>query len=161
MEASFNWGSFVLRYIATAEPLKFEHVHSMSRDASIGFRPVLERPAFELSTWTKEVVLEDQKYLLRYVTKQRSEGFRPALFCEGLTNRLPYLKQFRAYTLLMNEKPVRQDRDNPVFYKKGAKLSLTDRFFGQEYLIPWIAEKGMLVAQRNVLKGVDTKNLPL
>ena len=61
MEASFNWGSFVLRYIATAEPLKFEHVHSMSRDASIGFRPVLERPAFELSTWTKEVVLEDQK----------------------------------------------------------------------------------------------------
>ena len=60
-----------------------------------------------------------------------------------------------------NEKPVRQDRDNPVFYKKGAKLSLTDRFFGQEYLIPWIAEKGMLVAQRNVLKGVDTKNLPL
>ena len=66
------------------------------------------------------------------------------------------------YTLLMDDIPVNQFLElgqKPVEYLKGAKLEITDKFFGKDYLIPWKINWGIAIADRPILTGVTQKDL--
>lgn len=56
------------------------------------------------------------------------------------------------YTLLCNGQPVRQDEGEAAECPLNAQLELSDRFFGKEYLIPWVASNGIIIAKRALLK---------
>ena len=48
------------------------------------------------------------------------------------------------YTLVENGRPIHMDE--PV--RDLSKLTLTDRYFGDEYLLPWVISNGVAVAAR-------------
>lgn len=63
----------------------------------------------------------------------------------------------KMYTLLMDDVPVNQflvlGRGLET-YKKGAKLIITDKFFGEDYLIDWEIVHGLAIAAAPVLTGI-------
>jgi len=64
------------------------------------------------------------------------------------------VRHMRAYTLLLDGKPVSQVVKNVPNYKPGATLELTDRFYGEKYLIPWRIVCGCARPTRTVLANV-------
>lgn len=66
-------------------------------------------------------------------------------------------KRVMMYTLLMDDVPVNQFLvlgQKPELYKKGAKLTITDKFFGEDYLIDWEIIHGLAIAATPVLAGI-------
>lgn len=68
------------------------------------------------------------------------------------------ISTMQAYTLLMNGKPVRTDGDI-LPYKQSAHLELTDRYYGNEYLIPWVVKYGCAYAGKPLLRSIDFAEL--
>lgn len=62
----------------------------------------------------------------------------------------------KMYTLLMDGEPV--DQISPK-YQKGAKLEITDRFFGDNYLITWEIYHGLAMAEKPILFGITIEDL--
>lgn len=65
----------------------------------------------------------------------------------------------KMYTILMDGKPVRQDRKTAPKYKKGAKIELTDEFFGIEYLLSWEIGSHNAMTTRPILREVEVDEL--
>lgn len=65
-------------------------------------------------------------------------------------------KRVMMYTLLMDDVPVNQFlvSGEPESYKKGAKLSITDKFFGEDYLIAWEIIDGLAITAAPILTGI-------
>lgn len=66
------------------------------------------------------------------------------------------------YTLLMDDVPVNQFLrvlGEPESYKKGAKLSITDQFFGEDYLIDWEIIHGLAIAAALILIGITARDI--
>lgn len=59
--------------------------------------------------------------------------------------------QVHMYTLLKNGRPVRTDLAIPGIFLGEKQLKITDRYFGDEYLIPWTISDGVAVAQHALL----------
>lgn len=59
-------------------------------------------------------------------------------------------KVVKMYTLLYKEKPVHPNsKDNIVITAREAEcIKLTDKYFGDEYLIPWIISNGVAIASK-------------
>lgn len=68
-------------------------------------------------------------------------------------------KSLKMYTLLMEDIPVPQDGRSPVKYKPGAHLTLTDRFYGEKYLISWDVVDGLAFSTEDVLSQVSRDDL--
>ena len=58
----------------------------------------------------------------------------------------------RMYTLLKNGEPVRTDTGRKSKFQNVSQLELTDRYYGDEYLIPWTISNGMAVADKALLQ---------
>ena len=58
----------------------------------------------------------------------------------------------------MNGEPIRQGKSlcATAKYNDGAKLTLTDKYYGEEYLIPWIIHHGCAFATKDILSDVPT-----
>jgi len=125
------------------------------RDVDVGFRPVLEvLPSARPSD--KTVVLEDQTFFVSQLQGAIHKVFYPQLSPVGANPfaNIPNGTAVRMYTLLCNGNPVRQNEEKPPIKKKG-EFSLTDQFYGKEYLISWVISNGIAVASRPVLHGIN------
>lgn len=68
----------------------------------------------------------------------------------------------KMYTLLMDGVPVNQFLvlgQKPVSYQKGATLTITDEFFGEDYLINWQIHHGLAIAEAPILSNVTGEDL--
>ena len=137
----------------------------------IGFRPVLE-PKEPIAFGAGSVLsLEGRSFGLRQETVPEANtdavSFQPVLYpiLEGSSiqsidrEMFRDITELRAYTLLMDGKPVRQDMKRGQGYKPGAALELTDRFFGKEYLIQWHVRGYYAEAAQCLLRNVPYQSL--
>ena len=60
-------------------------------------------------------------------------------------------EQIRMYTLLKNGRPVPMNPKQKRVFKDMSQLKLTDKYFGDEFLIPWVISNGIAVASRPLL----------
>ena len=133
-------GNYVARY--------WGNDYAVSRSAIVGFRPALEPIDSGALPIGKAVELEGLEFNVAATfpftspTKRRTRvDFRPILThaSYNLFAGIPVNTQLQMYTLLLDGKPIRPD--GKAKYQKGAKISLTDIFFGSEYLITWTMRK--------------------
>lgn len=139
---------------------------------TVGYRPALE-PMGSL-TRGPDLYLDNQRFRLdfahgtqntrgRYGIKpiltpvQESEHGGKVVFQPEAYKDIKNGTAFKMYTFLMDGEPVRQDRS--VRCKKGSLLELTDKFYGEEYLLKWSVTDGMAFGTRNMLSDVDLEDL--
>lgn len=129
----------------------------------IGFRPVLE-PIRELSLEGTFVRLDGHIFFLtqfRSIAGQKSSFPYDRLFlhlfpvdnilCQGMS-----LACVPMYTLLSDNQPVIQSRaESEQYHRKGQKLTLTDKFYDEEFLISWDISHGMAMTSWPVLSCDD------
>ena len=137
----------------------------------IGFRPVLELHVPEFLPMEWNVCLEGQPFTVSAMKRGKRSakivGLRPALLPKPVADArdssvfggVAFLSRVKAYTLLMDGLPVRQDLDKPVRYKAGATLVLTDKYLGEEYLIPWVITQTGAYAEREILRDIKVEDL--
>jgi len=163
----FFWGKDILRDNSATRAHRgyFSacgwHYDSASyRSVHVGFRPALEILPSDPRPSDKTVVLEDQKFLVLQMQGTIHKVFYPQLSPIGANPfaNIPNGTVVRMYTLLCNGKPVRQNGEKPPIKRKGG-VSLTDQFYGEEFLIPWVISNGVAVASRPVLHGISSDAL--
>ena len=148
----------------------FGRVEACKRSNEMGFRPILIPVENNLPHYGKRVTLDGQQFLVGqdmiHTSRDKiaiEEGFRPILFPEvGQPSPfigIPDKTVVTMYTLLMGGKPVRQDRKDPVRYKTAQKLTITDEFYGFEYLIQWVIKQGYPHALNDILKDISVSAL--
>lgn len=124
------------------------------RDSSVGFRPVLE-PLIPIKQSSDEIItLDGQAFVVRQIQGVSVDMYYPQIWpvSGNLFDNLPENEEFRMYTLLLDGLPVRQNvKLTPISKQKG-KLTITDSYFGDKYLIPWRISNGMAVASKALLK---------
>lgn len=147
---------------------KFAQINTSSFSLFAGFRPLLEPLPFISAEGHlgKLVELEGQPFYCSNF-KPKLSGFRPKLvpvkkagdgswmFDLAAFGELhDEVKHVRMYFILMDGVPLRQDMPRPPVYKHGTKLELTDKFFGEQYLILWRIESGTATALQEVLQKI-------
>lgn len=108
----------------------------------------------------KQVVLEGELFNLGHgVAPRKRMSYRPILEPKdkSVFAGIPIGTEVKMYTLLMNNIPVRQDGN--AQYTRGAELRLSDDFFGEEYLIPWVIVDGMAISLEPVMRGIPKEDL--
>lgn len=140
-----------IRVIRGHESARFrDYCDVDSRYKNVGFRPVLEiLPAFGL---IPNVKLDGQEFSLTNLPE--SKDFYPILQprMESAFADIPDGQESRMYTLLKDGEPVRMDIRRKRVFKDMSQLELTDRYFGDEYLIPWTISNGVAVASHSLLQ---------
>ena len=142
-----------------------------TQESHIGFRPVLELCMPELLPMEWNICLEGQQFAVSVMKTGRANaktvGLRLALLPKPAGSvrigsafwDAANFSRVEAYTLLMDGQPVQQDLDQPVKYKAGATLTLTDEYFGEEYLSPWVITQTGAYAERAILRAVKVQDL--
>ena len=110
-----------------------------NRYVSVGFRPALE--PLPSDTPTPNIKLDGIDFQL---TSLPGGNFCPILqpVNKDVFSDIMVGSEVRMYTFLNNGHPI--PFGEPV--KDASKLTLTDRYFGDEYLIPWTISNGIAVA---------------
>lgn len=156
-------------------PYFWGNMSEVHEGKDIGFRPVLEPLQSMPSCQYKEVTLDAQTFCVvqNKVRHPTLVDFRPALypqeklkdgnsrFAAESFGELKDSQEVKMYTLLMDGKPIRQDRPVHLLtrYKDGARLAITDQYYGEEYLIPWIIHHGCAFAAKDILRNVPAAEL--
>ena len=60
------------------------------------------------------------------------------------------------YALLKDGKPVRTDTNRKGKFQDIAQLEITDRYYGDEFLIPWTISNGVAIADKSLLIQTDS-----
>lgn len=114
------------------------------QDMGVGFRPALE-PLGCVDSWAAEdhSKLDGIDFQL---TSLPGGDFCPILqpTDKSVFSDIPVGSKIRMYTFMESGHPI--CFGEPV--KDAAKLTLTDRYFGDEYLIPWTISNGVAVANQ-------------
>ena len=137
-------GWFSARYFGWSKP----------NNLNIGFRPVLEPLGSVVGVPNCKLDGTD----FRFGSIPGGEGFCPILQPVGrnVFTDIPDGSQVEMYTLVEDGQPVHADDG----FKNAAKLTLTDRYFGDEYLVHWVISNGVAVASQSLLpcerRGVIT-----
>lgn len=119
------------------------------RCGEIGFRPVLEiLPATDIKP---NCELDGQPFCLNNFFDDNVfypvlQPMKPGAFSGILSG-----ERIRMYTLLKNGKPVSVNPRGKRVFKDISQLKLTDKYFGDEFLIPWVISNGIAVASRPLL----------
>lgn len=131
-------------------PDGWDYSFGPTRNADLGFRPVLE---FLGSVGeTPNCTLDGENFHLSSIPG--SEWFWPILqpIKKGIFEEISDNRQIKMYTLLKNGQPVRTDTFLPDTPSNMTCLEITDRYYGDEYLIPWTISNGMAVANRSLVQ---------
>ena len=170
----FFWGSVPgvdlvcdgdeVRFIrGNLSPRTFQSMPANHKAADVGFRPVLEPIPIRSLDPQKYIQLDGFRFLITQIGSKGVEddfnlsGGYPILNPRNaetisMLGNIPNGAGYRMYTLLKDGKPVNmQTKTTPVF-PKGAVCTLTDKFFGEKYLIPWNIINGVAVPQRRLFK---------
>lgn len=123
---------------------------------AIGFRPVLELLDPQPPSFVWPVTLDGVFFSIYQLPGYDGNQFQPTLQPLGKCSfrDIPDGTTMSMYTLLMDGQPVRQDLPEPAVWVPGAPLTITDRFYGEEYLIPWKLIGGLPTASQPILKGI-------
>ena len=115
------------------------------RGVGVGFRPALE--PLPSDTPTPNIKLDDIDFQL---TSLPGGNFCPILqpVDKDVFSAITVGSEVRMYTFLYNGHPI--PFGEPV--KDASKLTLTDRYFGDEYLIPWTISNGVAVVNKSLIK---------
>ena len=116
-----------------------------NRYVSVGFRPALE--PLPSDTPTPNIKLDGIDFQL---TSLPGGNFCPILqpVNKDVFSDIMVGSEVRMYTFLNNGHPI--PFGEPV--KDASKLTLTDRYFGDEYLIPWTISNGVAVVNKSLIK---------
>ena len=118
------------------------YINATNRYAYVGFRPALEPlPSVAI---TPNINLDGIDFQLTRIPG--GKGFCPILqpAQSDVFKDITVWGRARMYTLVENGRPIHMDE--PV--RDLSKLTLTDRYFGDEYLLPWVISNGVAVAAR-------------
>ena len=112
---------------------------------NVGFRPALE--IFPDIYPKKNCVLEGMDFQMTSIPG--SMDFCPVIqpIRQDVFANIPNGHKVHMYTLLENGHPVHPDDT----FRDKACLKLSDKYFGNEYLIPWTISNGMAVADKAIL----------
>lgn len=124
-------------------PAKWNYLFSALSYEYVGFRPALEPLGVitPFSNW----VLDGECFQLDYIPG--GDGFCPILqpARENIFADIPDGGHVRMYTFMEGGHPI--PIGGPVRYN--SHLTLTDRYFGDEYLVPWTISNGVAVASQS------------
>lgn len=127
-------------------PARWNYLFGTASDEYLGFRPALEPlgTVSPFSSW----VLDGECFQLDYIPG--GDGFCPILqpVRESVFADIPDDGHVRMYTFMEGGHPI--PIGGPVRYN--SHLTLTDRYFGDEYLIPWTISNGIAVASQSFPK---------
>jgi len=131
-----------------------------ARCSFIGLRPVLEPLPSVPHPLSQRIMLDGQEFILSQLPGATREVFYPTIYpaCSTQLNTfksIPDGNIIKMYSILLNGKPVRQDvatREVEADLSKAA-ITLTDEFYGEKFLIPWVISNGVAIASRPLLKG--------
>lgn len=116
----------------------------------IGFRPVLEiLPIIDVEP---NCTLDGQDF--RVDNFPGNKNFCPILqpADKDAFRGIPDGTTLRMYSVLKNGKPVRMDTNRLSKFRGLSKLQLVDKYYGDEYLVPWVISNGVAVASRALLQ---------
>lgn len=109
-----------------------------------GFRPALEPlPADDV---TPNINLDGIDFCLSSIPE--GESFCPILqpIQKDVFADIPVGGKVRMYTLMENGHPIHMDEQA----RGVTKLTLTDRYFGDEFLVPWVISNGVAVVSQSL-----------
>ena len=147
-ENMFFWGQESIAYGTVLHSVRgyssarfWTYHYATSRSVGVGFRPALE--PLPSDTPTPNIKLDDIDFQL---TSLPGGNFCPILqpVDKDVFSAIMVGSEVRMYTFLNNGHPI--PFGEPV--KDASKLTLTDRYFRNEYLIPWTISNGVAVASR-------------
>lgn len=155
------------------KPTSFTPMFGKHRGKDIGFRPILEPLQSTPFCQYREISLDGQPFCvaqnkLKDITEtffrpaiypQKKDGAGCSQFDASVFRGVPDGTEIRMYTVLVNGKPVRQNQKAAAPYKPGSEITLTDRYYGDQYLVPWIIHHGCAFAARDILREVSVKEL--
>ena len=148
----FFWGQEVSACVASTRAVRgyssaryWGYYHAPYRHVNVGFRPALE--PLPSDTPTPNIKLDDIDFQL---TSLPGGNFCPILqpVDKDVFSAITVGSEVRMYTFLYNGHPI--PFGEPV--KDASKLTLTDRYFGDEYLIPWTISNGVAVVNKSLIK---------
>lgn len=132
----------------------------------IGFRPVLEPLAADKLPSGKTIILDGQRFMVSQLQRTAEGIFYPQLMPLEATlfKGIADGSKIRMYTLLCDGEPVQQN--TAIILPKAkqmaaVELTLTDKYYGDEFLIPWVISNGIAIADKAVLRGVHPRALKL
>ena len=114
------------------------------RSVHVGFRPALE--PLPSDTPTPNINLDGIDFQLTSIPG--GDDFCPILqpTQENVFKDIPIGGKVRMYTFLEGGHPIHFE----ATIKDPTKLTLTDRYFGDEYLVPWVISNGVAVARQSL-----------
>lgn len=125
-----------------------------TRTDDLGFRPALEFLGAEDET--PNCTLDGVDFHLSSIPG--GERFCPILqpVQKDIFADIPDNQQIKMYTLLKDGHPVYTDAFLPDTPSDTSQLEITDRYFGDEYLIPWTISNGVAVANQSLVQQPQT-----
>ena len=124
------------------------HDTTTSRGLSVGFRPALE--PLPSNSPILNINLDEVNFQLASLPEEN--GFRPVLqpTQENVFGDIPVGGKVRMYTFLEGGKPIHFG----ATVKDISKLTLTDRYYGDEFLIPWVISNGIAIASQSMKQQI-------
>ena len=139
------------------------------RTPNVGYRPILE-PLAPLTFNERTITMLDIPCYIQQIPGS-DNSFLPILFPvkqmgpngEFLFDNLGFCSvedgtSVSMYTLLLNGNPVRQGKRAPQC-RKGDEFSITDVFYGEDYLIQWEIFHGAAYCKNELLYGTSAEAL--
>lgn len=126
-------------FVGRMTPNFFGAISDGMKSVNVGFRPILEPTRVRRSKAVSSCVLDGERFFMEQMPGEVN-GFTPILTpaLRPLFKQIPNGKVVKMYTLLYKEKPVHPNsKDNIVITAREAEcIKLTDKYFGDKYLIP-------------------------
>ena len=147
----YFWGTNISIYNASGRTVRGyysarsgTYYSAMRRGTNIGFRPALE--PLPSDTLTPNINLDGVGFYLGSLPG--SDTFCPILqpTQENVFNDIPVGGKVKMYTFLKDGSPIHFG----ATIKDASKLTLTDRYYGDEYLVSWTISNGIAVANRPI-----------
>ena len=151
----FFWGADASVYGAPGRAVRgyfsaryWNYDYATSRHVDVGFRPALE--PLPSDDPTPNINLDGVDFQL--TSLPGGKGFSPILqpIQENVFKDIPVGGKVRMYTFTENGRPIHMDK--PV--KDPAMLTLTDRYYGDEFLIPWTISNGVAVVSQSLKQQI-------
>ena len=151
-ENMFFWGQESIAYGTVLHSVRgyssarfWTYHYATSRSVGVGFRPALE--PLPSDTPIPNIKLDGIDFQL---TSLPGGNFCPILqpVNKDVFSDIMVGSEVRMYTFLNNGHPI--PFGEPV--KDASKLTLTDRYFGDEYLVPWTISNGVAVVNKSLIK---------
>lgn len=118
------------------------HCNSSEHLQCIGFRPILE--PLESDTFVPACKLDGVDFRLTCIPD--IEGLWPILKpkCRSAFAGISDGTKTKMYTIMRGQTPIHADEQ----VNNTTRLTLTDHYFGEEYLVPWTISNGVAVADK-------------